>query len=359
MTTASERRTYVPGRRVEDVMRETGLAHVCKLASNENPLGPSPLAMTAMADALPGIAEYPDMMAAQTRAAVAAHLSLAPDRVVLGAGSDEILMFASCAALDSSKTAIVLEPTFPQYRQHSEARGADVISIRVEELTDSLKPIVAAASGRSGGIVWLANPNNPTGTVYSNEQIETLLEELGPDWLVVIDEAYVDFRLLDQAGAISLLDRHDNILITRTFSKIYGLAGLRVGFGVGAPDLITRLAYFRGPFNTSLLAQKAAIAALADSGHYELSRIINAEGRARLLDFCRRHALPHYTSEASFVLFKPPVDEMQYASMLEKRGYVVRPGAHLGAPGMIRITIGTSEQMDGLLEILESIQREL
>nr|WP_047169556.1 histidinol-phosphate transaminase [Sphingomonas sp. Y57] len=345
---------YVPGRRVDEVREETGLAVISKLASNENPLGPSPLAVAVMRTALNDVAEYPDMVAGQAREAIAKHLSVSPEEVILGAGSDEILMLASCAALGPGRSAIVLDPTFPQYRQHSLARGANVLSVPVGDLDDSIDGIVNL-TGEGTGVVWLANPNNPTGTVIPNARLRDLAGRLGPDWLLVVDEAYVDFRSDEPDGAVELIREYANVLVTRTFSKIYGLAGIRVGFGIGARDLIARLGFFRGPFNTSQLAQKAVIAALDDSEHYERSRSVNSEGRARLLDFCTKHSLRHYASEASFILLEPPMEEMECVSSLERRGYIVRPGRHLGAPGMIRITIGTPEQMDGLIETLETL----
>jgi histidinol-phosphate aminotransferase len=337
---------YVPGRRPQGDQ-----VNALRLASNENPLGPSPRAVAAARAALEGVHRYPDPRAGELRAAIARHHGLAADRVLVGNGSDEVLHLLAGVFLDRGRRAVVAGPPYGLHRIVARWAGAEVVEVPLRDFRHDLEAMVAAS--RPGDWIVVTNPHNPTGTAVSPTALRDLVLALPPGRLLLVDEAYVHF--LDpewQPNLVELLSRQPALVICRTFSKAYGLAGLRIGYALADPAIVELVERVRPPFNVGSAAQAAAAAALEDEGHVARSVALVREGRQRLLADCRRLGLEAIPSQANFVLVR---DEVGWASRLAEEGIFVRPGSTLGIPGWARVTVGTSEEMDRLVAALARV----
>ena len=347
---------YKPGKPIEELERELGLSDVIKLASNENPLGPSPRAIAAVRRVLDDVHRYPDGASFELRSRLAKKLGVGADQLVFGCGADEILELVAKAFLGPGDEVVFAWPSFAMYPIVTRGMGATPVAVPLDrDLVHDLDAM-AAAVGERTRVVMVCNPNNPTGTSVGAEALARFAERLPADVVLVIDEAYVDFaRRADFPDSIALLSQRPATLVARTFSKISGLAGLRVGFGVADPELTGYLERARHPFNVNLLAEAAAVAALEDDEHRERTVRQNAAG----IDFLRRElgaiGIETWPSEANFVLAKPGPGTYE---RLLREGIIVRPLGGFGMPDHIRITIGLSDENERLVKALRRLVEE-
>jgi len=335
---------YSPGLDIDDVKKRYGVTEVIKLASNENPLGPPAQAVDAMRACLGDVSLYPDGACLNLREKLAGKLGIAPERIIFGNGTDEIIDLIFFAFFNPGDVAIMGDPTFSSYYLSGATVGATIRYEALREHRHELDAMVGLVDERTRA-VFVGTPHNPTGTICDKAELERALAGLPEDVLLIWDEAYFEYvDDPDYPDSIAYLESHPNLVVLRTFSKCYGLAGLRIGYGIAHPDAVTYLEKVRPPFNVNRLAQVAAIAALDDEGHVELSRKMNAEGRAYLSDRLGKLGMEPVPSQANFILFKyEGVVDALPQKLLEK-GIIVRDGESLGYPGYIRMTVGTPEQ---------------
>jgi histidinol-phosphate aminotransferase len=347
---------YQPGRPIEEVARELGLAPagIIKLASNENPLGPSPMAVAAMRRILPHLHLYPDGNAFYLKERLAARLGVDAAQVILGNGSNEIIEFVGHALMRPGVEVVVSQYCFAIYPIIAAMMGARVVTVPARDYGHDLDAM-ARAIGPNTSVVFVANPNNPTGTLADAQAVRALVEAVPPSTLLVMDEAYIEF-LDDPVDLLPLIrnESRPNLLLMRTFSKIYGLAGLRLGYGIGTRDLVGRLEKARQPFNINSLAQAAALAALDDAEHISRTRENNRAGLEYLQEELRAMGLDHVPSFANFVLAKVGDGQRVFAE-LQARGIITRPMGGYGLPEFIRISVGTPEENERVIEALREV----
>lgn len=349
---------YQPGRPIEEVARELGLdvTGIIKLASNENPFGPSPRALAAMHKALPGVNLYPDGNAYYLKQKLAAKLGVANNNLILGNGSNELIEFVGHALLGPGTEVVVSQYCFAVYPIVTHMFGANLVTVPAKNYGHDLPAMLQAITPRTR-IVFVANPNNPTGTLAHREDIVQLVNEVPPHVLLAMDEAYIEF-LGDAVDLVPLVRQgtHRNLLLLRTFSKIYGLAGLRIGYGMAHPDLIAAFEKIRQPFNINSLAQVAALAALDDDEHCRKTRANNAQGLQLFEHACRDLKLKYIPSFANFILVRVG-NGMRVFEELQKLGVIVRPMGGYQLPEWVRISIGTPEEnhrcVAGLKKLLD------
>jgi histidinol-phosphate aminotransferase len=335
---------YQPGKPIEAVKRELGLKSVIKLASNENPLGPSPKALAAARRALSSVNRYPEGSAYALRAGLSKAWGLPGSRFLFGNGSNEILIFAAQAYCGPGQAIAFSDRSFAVYEIAAHLCGAKIRRVPSPDFTHDLKGLAKAAKGAK--LVYLCNPNNPTGSYHPPAAITAFLKSVPKETLVVLDEAYAEFAGLSMAQDKAWLKAHPNLLVCRTFSKIYGLAGLRVGYGVASDALIADLEKCRQPFNLNLPAQAAALAALDDGAFVKRSLKNNAQGMAEITAYFDLESIWYMPSKANFIFFRAPVDGL-YEFLLRK-GVILRPmgGAYL------RVTLGTRSENARFLKAL-------
>lgn len=335
---------------------EYGLEKVVKLASNENPFGCSQAAKDAAHQEIEQLALYPDGYSAALRTRLSEHLQVSESSIIFGNGSDELVQIICRSLLNDQANTITGAPTFPQYRHNAVIEGAEVreVPLRSDGAHDLDRMLEAIDSKTK--VIWVCNPNNPTGTYTSEQELIAFLDRVPEHILVVLDEAYYEYVTAeDYPESIPLLKQYPNIMILRTFSKAYGLAALRVGYGIANEALIRQIEPAREPFNTSRIGQASALAALDDQSFIKECVKKNTAGLKQYYDFAETHGLTCYPSQTNFVLieFNRPADEL-FQALLEK-GYIVRSGQALGFPAALRITVGTKEQNEEILTILAEI----
>ncbi len=349
-------RPYEPGKPNQEVMREYGLSECVKLASNENPLGPSPLAVEAAAKVLDAVARYPDSSGFYLTRRLAEMHDISPDRIVLGNGSVEIIEMIARAFLGPEEDGLLSEYAFLMYRLAIQCQNGRPVVVPARELGHDLDAIAAAVDEKTK-LIYLANPNNPTGTMFTRKALEALLDRLPGDVVLVLDEAYHEYiKDPDYPDGIELLKQGRELIVLRTFSKIYGLAGMRIGYGCGSKRLIEAIAKVRPPFNTSSVAQAAALAALDDEEHVERSYRANLREREYLASHLTDLGIRFHPSVANFILvdFLRPAGEM--FELLLRRGMILRPMIPYGLETSMRVTVGTREENDRLIEVLGDLK---
>lgn len=351
--------TYQPGRPIEEVARELGLPveGIIKVASNENPFGPSPLAVAAMQKTLASVNLYPDGNAFYLKQKLAAKLGVEPVNLILGNGSNEIIEFVGHALLQPDTDVVVSQFCFAVYPIVTKLFGADLITVPAKNHGHDLPAMLRAITPKTR-IVFVANPNNPTGTLASREELVQFLNEVPDDVLLVLDEAYIEF-LDDPLDLVSLvrLGARKNLILMRTFSKIYGLAGLRIGYGIGNPEFIAALEKIRQPFNINLLAQTAALAALDDVEHVRKTRANNFAGLEFFERAFRELELEYVPSHANFILVRASAGQKVFEAM-QRQGVIVRPMGGYQLPEWIRISIGTPQENERCLGALKKTLRQ-
>ncbi len=353
---------YVPGKPLAELEREYGVTDTLKLASNENPLGPSPAAAAAARAAAADLALYPDGGAFDLKSAIAAHHGVDPAMVTVGNGSNELLVLLAEAFLEPGTAAAYAQYAFAVYALAVQATGADAIVVPARP-PGSRQPFghdaaaLAAAVTPATRLVFVANPNNPTGTYLNGDELRTLLEAIPRDVIVVVDEAYAEYVTVpDYPDTFPWLAAFPNLVIARTFSKIHGLAALRAGYAISHPDVADLLNRVRQPFNVNSVAQAAAIAALADAEHVARSRQVNAEGLRQLTEGLQALGWRVPPSVGNFVLADTGGPALPLYEALLRRGIIVRPLGNYGLPNHLRITVGLPEQNARLLAAVRSLQ---
>jgi histidinol-phosphate aminotransferase len=346
---------YVPGKPIEELERELGLKEIVKLASNENPLGPSAKVLAAIQVALPNLCLYPDGNGFNLKAALSAKFFVKVEQITLGNGSNELLELIARAFLTPGLEVVFSEHAFAVYPIVTQAVGATAVVVPAKDYGNDLNAI-SARIGTKTRAVFIANPNNPTGTVLPLDELECFIAALPGHCLCVLDEAYYEFAADRQTlNPIDWLPKYPNLIITRTFSKAYGLAGLRVGYSFSSVEIADILNRVRQPFNNNSLALAAAVAALDDYGYLEKTVALNAEGMVQLTRGFKNLGLDWIPSAGNFVsvdLNKPALTA--YEGLLQ-RGVIVRPVANYGMPNHLRVTIGTAAQNDFFLNALEAV----
>lgn len=345
---------YVPGKPVSEVQRELGLTHVVKLNSNENPLGPSPQALAAVAKAAADAHRYPEADAFMLRAALERHTGLPAAWIFAANGSDEFFRVLASVYLGPDRPVIVADPTFSQYESSAALMGSPVLRVPCRDGAMDLPAMLAKAREVGAAIVYLCRPNNPTGGVFPEEALADFLGQLPAQTLVVLDEAYIEYDGTS-FDSIGLLRRFGNLLVSRTFSKAYGLAGIRLGYAMAQPQLLDPLRKVREPFSVNLLAMAAGPAALADTAHLERSVAMNRVERARLTEACQQLGWSVLPSEGNFILCETGVDADALCRELLQHGVLIRSARSFGLPQSVRITVGTPEQNDELLAVLRRV----
>lgn len=345
---------YPPGKPIEELEREYGIQGSIKLASNENPLGPSPKALAAMAAALPHLHRYPDGSCFYVKRAVADKLGVSPDALLFGNGSNEIIELAVRTFMQRGDEAVMADQAFVIYRLVVQAAGGVSHLVPLRRFTHDLEGILEAITPATR-LIFLANPNNPTGTIFFRREWEEFLAALPPHVIVIMDEAYAEF--VDDPEYPDSLVFHgpESLLLTlRTFSKIYGLAGLRIGYAVGRPELIEVMNRVRQPFNVNSLAQVAALAALEDDAHVARTRRANREGLTYLREQFVRLGLEYVPSWANFLMVRVGNGARIYEALL-RQGVIVRPMGVYGFPEHVRVTVGTASENERFVTALEHI----
>ncbi|MFZ0486965.1 MAG: histidinol-phosphate transaminase [Arenicellales bacterium] len=346
---------YQPGKPIEDLERELGVSNALKLASNENPVGPAPGVAEALAAAGTGTRLYPDANGFALKNALAAHLGVAADRITLGNGSNDVLDLLARVFVTPGDEVVFSEYAFLVYPLVTRATSGTPVVVPAREWGHDL-PAMADAVNERTKLLFVANPNNPTGTYAGVRDVEQFLERVPGNVVVVLDEAYCEYvERDDYPNGLDYVDRFPNVVVTRTFSKIYGLAGLRVGYAVASADITDLLNRVRQPFNVNHFAQKAAIAALADQDHVRRCRAMNAQGLERLGRFCNVVGLPYIPSVANFLTVEFGERTQEVYDALLHKGVIVRPIGNYNMPRHLRVTIGAVENIDVLEGALKQI----
>ncbi|MCX6372145.1 MAG: histidinol-phosphate transaminase [Actinobacteria bacterium] len=350
---------YQPGLPIEMVKRRFGLEDVVKLASNEYPLPPFPEVKEAVIAAIDQLQRYPDGHSTDLREALAARFDLSPGQVAVGCGSCELLYLLADALLEKGDEVVFADPSFVVYGDICRLHEARAVAVPLVDFTHDLEAMAAAITPRTK-MVFVCNPNNPTGTYASAADIARLVEAVPDDVLVVVDEAYNEFVTApDSQDVLQLQKAHDNVIILRTFSKIYGLCGLRTGFGLCSPELKVAIDKVRQPFNVNLLGQVAAVEALKHQDQVVRRRELNAELRDYMVDRLAARGRATVPSQANFMLvdtrdLSHPHDRV--CGVLLSLGAIVRDGNALGCPGLARVSVGTQAEIEFFLSKLASLE---
>jgi len=346
---------YEPGLSLEQAARESGLREVVKLASNENPLGPSPRAVEAVRAAAGRINRYPDGPATSLRAALATALAVDPAQVAIGNGSTDLIDLLARAFLGAEDNAVISEGAFARFAQVVRARNGRARLVPMRDRTHDLAAMRAAVDGRTR-LVYVANPNNPTGTWNRRAEVRALLADLPPEVLVVLDEAYFEYADdPDYPDGVGFVREGRPVAVLRTFSKVYGLAGLRVGYMVAAPEVVEAVDVVREPFNSNLLAQAGALAALEDRAHVRRTVELARSERERMAQALRERSLDVLPSLANFLFVDLARDAAGVYRDLVARGVIVRPLRGYGFDTALRISMGTPEENARLLSALDAV----
>lgn len=351
----SELPQYTPGKPVEEVKRELGLSDIIKMASNENPLGPSPLAVEALRRELTNIHQYPEGYAPELRRLLSERFGVTPSMVIVGNGSDNIITLICLAFLEPGEEVVFGYPTFPVYEHAALLAGCRPIRIPLKDEGFDLEAILNAI-GRHTKLVFICNPNNPTGTIVCDREFHEFMARVPENVMVVVDEAYAEY--VDNPAfprTIRFVKEGRNLIILRTFSKIYGLAGLRIGYAFAPPEVIALLDRVREPFTVNRLAQAAALAALNDIDHIRKSQQLNWEGKGFLYRMLSALGLAFIPTQANFILFDTGRKGRAVADGLLRQGVIVRPGDAWGLEQHIRVTIGLPEHNERFVKALGEV----
>ena len=346
---------YQGGKPIDEVQREFGIDDIIKLASNENPLGPSPLAKEAIKRAAAKVNLYPDGNAYYFKNELAEHLGVAPNYLIFGNGSNDVLQIVGETYISPGDEVIYSESAFVVYMVVSKICGAKSVVTPRRDYAHDLDAMADAITDATK-VIFIANPNNPTGTMVTKDETERLMARVPDDVLVVFDEAYYEYvERPDYPQTLPYVEEGRNVIITRTFSKIYGLAGLRIGYGIAKPETIEMMNRVRQPFNCNLIAQAAGRAALNDADHVRRSLELNAVGKAYLYERLARFGLEYVETEGNFILVELGRSGQEVTDALMRKGVIVRPMAAYGFPDAVRVTIGKSDENKRFIAALQEV----
>lgn len=356
---------YLPGKPIDELERELGISNILKLASNENPLGPSSNALRALQDPLQTLALYPDGNGFALKQKLAAILAIQREQITLGNGSNDVLDLLARSFLTTGRNAVFSEHAFAVYPIVTQAVGATA-KVATAHPTGHNMPYghdleaMLALIDSNTRLVFIANPNNPTGTWLTADELERFMERVPQDVIVVVDEAY--FEYVDEPeypNTMLWIEHYPNLVVTRTFSKIYGLAGLRVGYAVSSIEVADLLNRVRQPFNVNTLALAAASAAIEDEDQVFVSAKVNQEGLQQWMQACEQYAWPYIPSVGNFICVDVGGDAQPVYDALLQQGIIVRPVANYKLPNHLRITIGTETQNTRCIATLKQVLKEL
>lgn len=352
-------KNYQPGKPLEELEREYGIKNAVKLASNENALGPSPKAVAAMRTNLSRVHRYPDGGCFYLRKKLSKALGVAPESLIFGNGSDEVLVFAVRAFVGWGDEIIIADPTFLIYEIAAQVENGTVIKVPMKDFRYDLAAMRRRINSKTK-LIFIANPDNPVGTYIKEGDLVRFLEEVSGDVIVVLDEAYYEFAKIkkDYPNSLKLLKRFRNLIVTRTFSKAYGLSGLRIGYGIADPAVIAALNKVREPFNVNLLAQSAATAALDDKAHLAKTLKAVREGRDYLLGEFKKLDLFFVDTVTNFVLVDLRRDARDIYEKLLRKGVIVRAMGAWGLKSFIRVTIGKKDENQRFIKALKETLKE-
>jgi len=351
---------YKPGKPIEEVKRELGLDSVIKLASNENPMEPSPRVIEAITQAAKCVNRYPDGGCFYLRQALSEYLSVPGENLVFGNGSDELILMALRAFIEPGDEVVVADPTFLIYHIASMIKGANVKTVPLKGYKYDLDSMLKAVNKKTK-IVFIANPDNPTGSYVTHDELDKFKDAIPPDVLVFLDEAYYEFAAGDDYPETLELaqGQQKSFIVARTFSKAFCLAGLRVGYGVTRSDIAEVLNKVREPFNVNSLAQVAAIAALEDKAHLEKSVDLVREEKERFYELFKSLGLEYVPSRTNFILVNTKRDSQKVFDFLMKKGVIIREMSAWGLKGFIRVNIGLREENDEFFRIFKKAMEEI
>jgi histidinol-phosphate aminotransferase len=350
-----ELQPYQPGKPIEELERELGLTDIIKLASNENPLGPSPLVIDALASVMPELSRYPDGSAYILKNRLSEFLGVASDCLTIGNGSNDVLELLARVYLSPENESIVSQHSFVVYPLVTRAIGATLTVVPARDYAQDLDATLAAISARTR-IVFIANPNNPTGTWVREAELIAFMDQVPPDVLVVLDEAYCEYvEEQDYPDGIDLLSKYPNLVVTRTFSKAYGLAALRVGYSVSHPDIADLMNRVRQPFNVNSMSLVAAMTALDAQEHVDESVRINRQGMAYLTAACDELGLGYIPSVGNFLTIDFGRNAAPVYEALLREGVIVRPIGVYEMPNHLRVTIGLPAENKRFVDALKTV----
>lgn len=348
---------YQPGKSIDEVKKQYQLDSIVKLASNENPFGYPPEVDQALKEFHSSFMLYPDGGAINLRETTASFLGVDNNQLIFTNGTDELVQIISRALLEPGKNTVMAKPTFPQYRHNAVIEGAEIREVELVNGSHDLNKMISVIDDDTA-VVWVCSPNNPTGNYIPLNELRYFLERVPSDVLVVLDEAYFEY-VTDSYDSLDFINEFPNLVIMRTFSKMYGLASFRVGYGISSVKNIQRLEPARPPFNTNTLGQIVASVAISDQDFVEKCRLRNASEREKYYSFCQENNLHYYPSQGNFILIDLQRDGDEVSQFLLSKGLIVRSGKLLGFPSSIRITIGLEEQNEqvriALKEFIENV----
>ena len=346
---------YPPGKPIEELERELGIKGSIKLASNENPLGPSPKALEAIKAKLSTLNRYPDGSGYYLKARLSEMLNVYPAQIILGNGSNEIIELAVRTFLLPGQEAIQPFPTFLVYEKVVAAQGGRTLSVPLKGFSVDLNGILDAITEKTK-LIFLANPNNPTGSAFYLEDLKPFLENIPSNTVILLDEAYIEFATDPAvASAIELANIYPNLIVLRTFSKLYGLAGLRIGYGVSSPMLVDYMNRVRQPFNANTLAQAAALAALDDHEFVSRTLKLTKEGLKYIKDELDKMAIEHHPTQTNFFLIKTPLGGGKTYERMLRKGVIIRSMESFGLSDFIRINVGLPEENQKFIQAFKEV----
>jgi len=350
---------YKAGKSIDEVKEEFGLEKVVKLASNENSLGPAIQVIDTIQSEAKSVCLYPDSESRELRTALAEKYQLNEERIFLGNGSDEILDLLMTLILNPGDEVIQGDPAFIKYELAVKSRGGSSIKVELDDKhRHDLEAMEAEITDQTKAIC-ICNPNNPTGTMLKKEEIESFLESVSDEILVIVDQAYQEYITAeDPFDGIELLEKHSNLMLMRTFSKAYGLAGMRIGYSMADPELVDYLNRILGPFNVNRLAQKAAVTALESESHLEICQNLNQKEKKFLYQKFEELDLNYIKTEANFIMVDTEMPADKVFEEMQQRGVIIRPGSQFGMDSWIRVTIGTRADNEYFIRNLKTVLAE-
>ncbi|MFD3155741.1 histidinol-phosphate transaminase [Haloimpatiens sp. FM7330] len=344
---------YKAGKPISEVKRELGIDEVIKLASNENPLGCSPKAKEAIKRTVEESQLYPDASNYELKEIIANKFNVKHDEVFVSTGSDALIKMICNTFLNAGDESVMPEVTFPRYDAATKLMGAKSIKIPMKDNGLDLEKMVESINSKTK-LIWFCNPNNPTGTIFTKNEFENILNRIPENVIMIMDEAYIEYVTDSNfPDSLDYFKEHPNMVILRTFSKAYGLASLRCGYGIAHEELVGYFNRVIGPFDVNLFAQQAAAAAMQDEKFIQKVHEVNKQGKEYLYSEFDKLGLPYIKTNANFIMVDTKTDDKQVFEKLLKQGLIIRPGHLLGMPGWMRVTVGTKDQNVKFIEALK------
>lgn len=351
---------YVPGKPIEEVRRELGIEdEIIKLASNENPVGVSPKAMEALRGSIANVNTYPDDSSFYLKQSIGEKRGCSPENIIIGNGSVEVLNMIVAAVLEEGDALVRSQYAFIMSKLSPIINGADIIDVPMNDFRHDVKELCIKSAEQRAKILYIDNPANPIGTMLNGDEINYIMEHTDNNTLIILDEAYNEYlHEEDRVDSVQLMKEYDNVIILSTFSKIYGLAGLRIGYMIANKTIIENISKMRLPFNVNVPAQKAALVALDDLEFLERCREINFSGRTYINESLKSMGYDTIDSYTNFVTFDTGKDSKDVFLSLQKRGIIIRPLKNYGLNTQLRVTVGTEEQNRRFVDALKEVMHE-